>query len=67
MLIYTISEVELKTQYQEMARTLFNKTLVELDPYEMNSVIAHVVRSKVFMPNWDNALNIYSKHNYTSK
>lgn len=65
MLMYTISEIELKTQYQDTARTLFNKELNELDPYELNSVIAHVVKSKAYLPNWDRAMNIYSEQRIT--
>lgn len=62
MLMYTMSEIELKTQYEDAARTLFNKVLNEVqNPYELNAIIAHVVKSKASLPNWDRAMNIYSK------
>lgn len=64
MLMYTIAEMALKSKYKDAARKLFNKTLVELDPYEMNSVIAQVVKDKV-SSEWDNALNIYSEQKIT--
>lgn len=65
MHMYTTSEIELKTRYVDTARTLFNKELSELDPYELNTVIAHVVKSKAYLPNWDKAMNIYSKQKIT--
>ena len=61
MQTYTSNEMMLKAQYVEAARTLFNKELGELNPYELNSIIAHVVKSKAFLPNWEKARNLYSK------
>ena len=58
---YTIDQITLKTQYQDTARTLFNKSLNELNPYELNSVISNVVKTKVIAPNWDKSQNLYSK------
>ena len=58
MHMYTIREIELKTRYKDTARTLFNKELSDLNPYELNAVIAQVVKSKAYLPNWDRAMNI---------
>lgn len=62
---YEINKMTLKAQFQEAARTLFNKNLSELNPYELNSVIARVVKSKVIMPNWERAKNLYSEQRIT--
>lgn len=64
MLMYTITEMALKSKYKEAARTLFNKTLIELDPYEVNCVIAYVVKDRV-SSDWHKALNIYSEQKTT--
>ena len=61
MQTYTNNEMMLKAQYVEAARTLFNKELGDLNPYVLNSIIAHVVKSKAFLPNWNKARNLYSK------
>ena len=61
MQTYTINQTTLKSHYQESARTLFNKNLNELNPYELNAVISHVVKKKVISPTWDNSLNVYSE------
>ena len=65
MHMYTIREIELKTRYKDTARTLFNKELSDLNPYELNAVIAQVVKSKAYLPNWDRAMNIYSVQKIT--
>ena len=62
---YMIDQVTLKAHYQDAARILFNKELRELNPYELNAVIAHVVKDKVIMPNWDKAKNLYSEQRIT--
>ena len=61
MKAYTIDQMTLKNQYQESARIMFNKTLKELSPYELNAVIANVIRNNVIQPNWDNSMDLYSK------
>ena len=58
---YTIDKETLKAHYQEAARSLFSKDLSQLNPYELNAVIARVVKSKVIMPNWEKARNLYSE------
>ena len=58
---YTINQMTLKTHYQETARSLFDKELNQLNPYELNSVIAHVVKNKVIAPNMKESMNLYSK------
>jgi len=58
---YTINEETLKVQYQDAARHLFNKKISDLNPYELNSVIAHVVKNKVIVSNWENSMNLYSE------
>ena len=58
---YTIDQMTLKKQYQDTSRNLFNKSLKELNPYELNSVIANVVKTKVITPNWQKAMNLYSE------
>ncbi len=57
---YTINETTLKEQYQDTARSLFNKEIKELNPYELNSVIAHVVKNNVIAHNWEKSMNLYS-------
>ena len=57
---YTINQQTLRTQYQEAARKLFNKRISELNPYELNCVIANVVKKEVIGKKLDNALNLYS-------
>ena len=61
MQTYTIDKMTIKTQYLDTARTLFGKDLKELNPYELNAVIADVVKNKVIKPNWENSMNIYSE------
>lgn len=58
---YAINQMTLKTQYKERARFLFDKELNELTPYELNSVIASVIRNNVIEPNWEKAKNLYSE------
>lgn len=57
---YTIDQQTLKANYESAARNLFNKELKALNPYELNSVIAHVVKKKVISPNWEKSKNLYS-------
>ena len=61
MQTYTINQTALKSHYQESARSLFNKSLNELNPYELNAVIEDVVKNKVIMPSWENSMNLYSE------
>ena len=59
--MYTIDKVMLETQFEEEARSLYNKALNELNPNELNTIIARVVKDKVIMPNWEKAMNLYSE------
>ena len=61
MQTYTINQTTLKAQYVEAARNLIGKELEELNPYELNAVIAHVVKNEVIMPNWQKSTNLYSE------
>lgn len=58
---YTIDKLSLKTQYVAAAQNLFNKRLDELNPYELNAVIAWVVKKKVVKAEWEDSMNLYSK------
>lgn len=51
----------LKAQYVQEARVLFEKNLAELNPYELNAVIARVVKSRVIRTEWEQAMNLYSE------
>ena len=57
---YQSNMMTLKTQYQGLARELFNKELRELTPYELNEVIAKVVKD-VIAPSWAKSKDLYSK------
>ena len=61
MQTYKINRQTLKAEYVEAGRTLFGKELKALNPYELSSVIAEVVKKRVIMPNWDKAQNLYSE------
>lgn len=61
MQTYTINQMTLKAHYVETARTLFGKNLGELNPYELNAVIADVVKNKVIQPNWERSMSLYSE------
>ena len=54
-------KVSLKQTYMDTARNLFNKELSMLNPYELNAVIAHVIKSKVILNNFEDSMNLYSK------
>ena len=60
MQTYTIDMMTLKEQYKEAARTLYRKKLGELNPYELNSVIAEVVNGEVLKPALDEAMALHS-------
>ena len=60
MKAYTVNKSTLKAQYEDMAKTLFSKKLSELNPYELNAVIANVVKKKVIKKSFDKAMNLYS-------
>lgn len=57
----TINKPTLKTLYQDVSRTLFNKELNELNPYELNSVIAHVIKNQVIASTYETSMNLYSE------
>lgn len=61
MQVYKINQMTLKAQYAEEARSLFGKNLAELNPYELNAVIARVVKGRVIKPNWEHAMSLYSE------
>lgn len=58
---YIINYQTLKNQYLESARNLFGKELKELNPYELNAVIANVVKNKVISSNYEDSKNLYSE------
>lgn len=61
MQTYTIHQMTLKAHYQDAARSLFGKELSQLNPFELNAVIANVVKTKVIAPNWEQSMNLYSQ------
>ena len=58
---YMINQQTLKLQYLESARNLFGKELKELNPYELNVVIANVVKNEVISSNYEDSKNLYSE------
>ena len=58
---YTINQMTLKAHYQDAARSLFYKDLRDLNPFELNCVIARVVKSQVISPHWENSKKLYSQ------
>ncbi len=62
---YAINQVTLKSHYQEVARTMFGKELKELNPVEINCVLAHVVKTQVISPHWRNSHELHSNHRVT--
>lgn len=58
---YEFNRNVLKTLYTNAAQSLFGKKLSELNPYELNAVIAHVVKKDVLAPNFESAMNDYSE------
>lgn len=63
--MYEIHKTALKVRYQEAARTLFNKELKQLNAYELNAVVARVVKTQVISPCWEKARQLYSKQRIT--
>ena len=55
------TQMALKAHYEDAARNLFNKSIGMLDPYELNCVIAKVVKENVISKNWNHAHNLYSR------
>ena len=58
-------QMALKAHYEEAARTLFNKSLGALNPYELNNVIAKVVKEYVIPEKWNRSRNLYSRKRIT--
>ena len=58
---YTMDQNTLKADYENVARNLFNKELKALNSFDLNSVIAQVVKKKVISPNWEKSKNLYSE------
>ena len=58
---YAISEMTLKRDLIGESRSLYNKELKELSPYELNHVISCVVKDKIIAPNWESSMNLYSE------
>ena len=56
-----LTRMALKILYEEAARSLFNKNLNELNPFELNSVIAKVMKEKVIYEKLNKAKNLYSR------
>ena len=55
------SKIELAHIYAETSRNLFGKELSGLNPYELNAVIATVIKNKIINSNFNDSLNLYSK------
>lgn len=58
---YVIDYSILKNQYLDAARNLFGKELNQLNSYELNAVIANVVKNKVISSNYESSKNLYSE------
>lgn len=58
---YQFDKMTLKTWYVDAAQRLYNKPLHELNPYELNFVIADVVKNKVITPSWQRSNSLYSE------
>ena len=58
---FASTQMALKSHYEEAARTLFNKSIGMLDPYELNCVIAKVVKEHVIPESWNQSHNLYSR------
>ena len=58
---YMINQQTLKLQYLESARNLFGKELKDLNPFELNAVIANVVKNEVISSNYEDSKNLYSE------
>lgn len=64
MQTYKNEKAKLKSLYVEVALNLFNKELGQLNPYELNAVIAAVVKRKI-MSNWGKVINLHSEQRVT--
>ena len=58
---FASTQMALKAHYEDAARTLFNKSIGMLNPYELNSVIAKVVKEHVIPKSWNQSHNLYSR------
>ena len=61
---FTSTQMALKAHYENAARTLFNKSIGALNPYELNSVIAKVVKEHVIPKSWNQSHNLYSRKSF---
>lgn len=62
MATIVLDKMTLKTRYHETAQTLYNKSLGELGPYELNSVIAKVIKNDVISKELKFAESRYSEN-----
>lgn len=53
----TTNEMMLASYYKDSARSLFGKDLGQLNPYELNDVIADVVKNKVIVSRYEASLD----------
>ena len=58
-MLNVIDKGMLKAQFTGTAHVLFNKNLSELNPYELNSVIAQVVKNTIIKSAWEKANNSF--------
>lgn len=58
-MLNVIDKGMLKAQFTGTAHVLFNKKLSELNPYELNSVIAQVVKNTIIKSAWEKANNSF--------
>ncbi len=54
-------KITLKNEYIATAERLFNKRLHELNPNELNVVIASVIKNKVVCGSFESSMDLYSK------
>ena len=62
---FAITDAALKGELKRESRSLYDKELRELSPYQLDHVISNVVKNKVIANNWEDSLNLYSHDRIT--
>ena len=62
---YEVEKITLKAKLRETAQSSFAKSLSQLTPYELNAVIARVVKSDVIAAQWEKADSFHSEQRIT--
>ncbi len=62
---YEICETALLCDFRSEARSLYNKELKMLSPYELEHVLSNVVKHKIITSNWEDSLELYSRKRIT--